>query len=83
MVSESKPSHVYLDEKWDAALDSTLRRVVYGSLAGGAAALLLFRGGSARAAVTAFGAGFGAGGAYYENQEMFEKAFKVPGSRHS
>jgi hypothetical protein len=41
--STSRPSHFYIDEKWDAALDSTLRKVVYGSLAGGAAALLLFR----------------------------------------
>lgn len=69
-------SHSYIDEKWDAALDLTLRRVVYGSMAGGLAALVLFRSGSARAAVTAFGAGFGAGSSYNENQAMFEKAFK-------
>lgn len=69
-------SHSYIDEKWDAALDVTLRRVVYGSMAGGLAALVLFRSGSARAAVTAFGAGFGAGSSYNENQAMFEKAFK-------
>jgi len=69
-------SHSYIDEKWDAALDVTLRRVVYGSMAGGLAALVLFRSGSARAAVTAFGAGFGAGSSYNENQAMFEKALK-------
>ena len=39
----SKPSHYYIDEKWDAAIDTTLRRVVYGSLVGGVAALMLFR----------------------------------------
>ena len=33
----------YIDAKWDTAIDTTLRRVVYGSLAGGVAALLLFR----------------------------------------
>ncbi len=35
-------SHYYIDEKWDAALDSTLRKVVYGSLAGGITAMVLF-----------------------------------------
>lgn len=86
-------SHYYIDEKWDAALDSTLRKVVYGSLAGGITAMVLFStsgsrihqrlhiffvnvllsfagSGSTRAALTAFGAGFGAGSAYYENQAM-------------
>jgi hypothetical protein len=32
-----------MDAKWEAAIDLTLRRLVYGSLAGGAAGLLLFR----------------------------------------
>jgi hypothetical protein len=32
-----------MDAKWEAAIDLTLRRVVYGSLAGGVAGLLLFR----------------------------------------
>jgi len=41
--STGRPSHYYIDEKWDAAIDTALRRVVYGSLAGGVAALLLFR----------------------------------------
>lgn len=36
------PSHYYIDEKWDAAIDTTLRRVVYGSLVGGILALTLF-----------------------------------------
>lgn len=35
-------SHYYIDEKWDAALDSTLRKVVYGSLVGGITAMVLF-----------------------------------------
>lgn len=37
------PSHIYIDEKWDATIDTTLRRVVYGTMAGGLAALTLFR----------------------------------------
>eukprot|EP00890_Picochlorum_soloecismus_P003315 jgi/Picsp_1/3985/NSC_01497-R1_hypothetical protein CHLNCDRAFT_142386 [Chlorella variabilis] len=75
--SAKSPSHIYIDEKWDATIDTTLRRVVYGTMAGGLAALTLFRGATARAAVTAFGAGFGAGSSYFENQELFEKAFKA------
>ena len=71
----ASPSHTYISEAWDAAIDTTLRKVVYGTLTGAAAGLILFRGGSARAAVTAFGAGFGAGSAYHENQDMFDKAF--------
>ena len=34
---------VFTDAKWDAALDLVLRRAMYGTLAGGAAALLLLR----------------------------------------
>ena len=53
MASESSsgsPSQYYIDEKWDAAIDTSLRRVVYGSLAGGVAALMLFRASSPPAA---------------------------------
>ena len=32
-----------LDPKWDAALDTALRRVVYGAAAGAAAALVVMR----------------------------------------
>ena len=32
-----------VDEAWDKLLDTTLRRAVYGGLAGGAAALVLLR----------------------------------------
>ena len=32
-----------MDAKWEAAIDLTLRRLVYGSLAGGAVGLMLFR----------------------------------------
>ncbi len=73
----SSPSHAYISESWDAAIDTTLRKVVYGTMSGAVAGLILFRGGSARAAASAFGARFGAGSAYHENQEMFDKAFGV------
>ena len=38
-----KPSQYYIDEKWDSAIDTMLRRLVYGSMAGGLAAVILFR----------------------------------------
>lgn len=38
-----RPPELSMDAKWEAAIDLTLRRLVYGSLAGGAAGLLLFR----------------------------------------
>ena len=33
----------YIDEKWDKAIDSTLKSVVYGGLIGGVVGLVLFR----------------------------------------
>jgi hypothetical protein len=38
------PPEIAFDEKWDRLIDTSLRRVVYGTLAGGAVALLLLRG---------------------------------------
>ena len=37
-----RPQEFYINEKWDACIDLALRRIVYGSLGGGAAALILF-----------------------------------------
>lgn len=37
------PKELYIDEKWDRFVDVSLRRIVYGTLIGGAAALVLFR----------------------------------------
>lgn len=34
---------LYIDQQWDRAIDLTVRRVVYGALAGGVAAVLLAR----------------------------------------
>ena len=38
----TRPPELQMDAKWEAAIDLTLRRLVYGSLAGGAAGLMLF-----------------------------------------
>ena len=42
-MAASRPPELSMDAKWEAAIDLTLRRLMYGSLAGGAAGLLLFR----------------------------------------
>jgi hypothetical protein len=39
----ARPPELSMDAKWEASIDLTLRRLVYGSIAGGAAGLLLFR----------------------------------------
>ena len=41
-MSGERPQEFYINEKWDACIDLALRRVVYGTLGGGAAALILF-----------------------------------------
>ncbi|KAI8463118.1 MAG: hypothetical protein J3K34DRAFT_445137 [Monoraphidium minutum] len=58
------PPEIAFDEKWDRLIDTSLRRVVYGTLAGGLAALALLRGPITRTAAIAFGAGCGAGSAW-------------------
>lgn len=42
-MSEQRPKEFYISDKWDKCTDLAIRRVVYGSLGGGAAALILFR----------------------------------------
>ena len=39
----TRPPELSMDATWEAAIDLTLRRLVYGSLAGGAAGLMFFR----------------------------------------
>ncbi|KAK9811027.1 hypothetical protein WJX73_007573 [Symbiochloris irregularis] len=78
MSNGERPKELYIDEKWDHAIDIGLRRVVYGTLAGGAAALLLFRGAPARAAAIAFGSGAGAGSAYTDSQKELQKVLPGP-----
>ena len=42
MSSSDRPKELLIDESIDHAIDISLRRLVYGTLAGGAVALLLF-----------------------------------------
>lgn len=80
-MSGERPKEYYISDKWDKCTDLAIRRVVYGSLGGGAAALILFRGGRARAACAAFGSGFGAGSAYTECQREIHDVLGLNGER--
>lgn len=66
-----RPKELYIDEKWDKCIDLMVKRTVYGTLAGGAAALLLLRGAGPRASLTALGAGFGLGSAWEDCHREF------------
>ncbi|KAL9274241.1 MICOS complex subunit MIC10-like protein [Drosera capensis] len=67
-----------LSAKWDACIDLSLRRVVYSSLAGSFAGLLLFRSPVSRWATVALGAGIGIGSAYSDCSRLFEKPASCP-----
>ena len=42
-MSGRRPEEYYISDKWDKCTDLAVRRIVYGTLGGGAAALILFR----------------------------------------
>ncbi|BBN13727.1 MICOS complex subunit MIC10 [Marchantia polymorpha subsp. ruderalis] len=67
----SRSADLLLDQKWDAAIDLTLRRVVYSSAGGAAAALTLFRSPTTRWSAIAFGAGIGLGSALRDCSYIF------------
>ncbi|EFN58082.1 hypothetical protein CHLNCDRAFT_142386 [Chlorella variabilis] len=67
----------FTDRRWDEALDLMLRRLCYGTLAGGVAGFLLLRAPTARATALGVGAGFGLGSAYQKNQDLFHEIFGV------
>jgi hypothetical protein len=81
MSKNDLPKELYIDEKWDRFIDLTLRRVTYGTLAGGLFGLVLLRGGTARVASLAFGTGFGAGSAWQQSAKEFEDL--IPSSSKS
>ncbi|GAB2271900.1 Mitochondrial inner membrane organizing system component [Dionaea muscipula] len=70
--SSSSSSEYDLNDKWDTCLDLFLRRVVYSSLAGSFAGLLLFRSPVSRWGSVALGAGIGIGSAYSDCSRLFE-----------
>mmetsp|Transcript_9609 Transcript_9609/g.16135 ORF Transcript_9609/g.16135 Transcript_9609/m.16135 type:complete len:81 (-) Transcript_9609:120-362(-) len=72
-MSGDRPSELALDDKWDKCVDTFLRRAVYGTLSGGLAGLILFRGGGSRMASMTFGMGIGVGSAYEECSKELEE----------
>ena len=58
------PPRVELDERWDRALEHSVRSVLYSSIAGTVAAYALFRTPGTRKMVMGLGLGFGLGNAY-------------------
>ncbi|GAB2291164.1 Mitochondrial inner membrane organizing system component, variant 2 [Dionaea muscipula] len=73
IASSAVAAEYDFNAKWDACLDLSLRRVVYSSLAGSFAGLLLFRSPVSRFAAVAFGAGIGIGSAYSDCSRLFDK----------
>ncbi|KAL2623289.1 hypothetical protein R1flu_003494 [Riccia fluitans] len=73
----SSRADLLLDEKWDAAIDLTLRRVVYSTAGGAAVALTLFRSPSTRWSAIAFGAGIGLGSALRDCSSIFSGSDKT------
>lgn len=43
MATEARPAEYSIDAKWDTAVDTYVRRSIYGALAGGVVALVLLR----------------------------------------
>jgi len=61
------------EERVDRLVQSLLRKGTYGALAGGLAALLMFRHPSTRSSVFSFGLGCGVGASFSEVSEDFER----------
>ncbi|CCW70288.1 unnamed protein product [Phytomonas sp. Hart1] len=55
-------------EKWRIIIDNTLKFLSIGLLCGGTFSVVTFRSLTARAAITAFGAGFGLGKSYVDTK---------------
>ena len=67
-----RAKELQLDAKWEAAIDVSLRRIVYGAIGGTTLAMLMCRGTTARTAVAAFGIGIGVGSAYEDASKLFK-----------
>ncbi|CAL6270218.1 unnamed protein product [Bathycoccus prasinos] len=70
-MTEKRAKELQLDAKWEAAIDVSLRRIVYGAIGGTTLAMLMCRGTTARTAVAAFGIGIGVGSAYEDASKLF------------
>lgn len=69
-IGKPTDQRFHIDERWDAAIDITLRRVALGAVLGGVSAIVLFRSPTARASILSLGIGFGAGTAFEQSQAL-------------
>lgn len=64
-------------ETWDLCIENTIKKLAYGTLAGGLAAMILFRSPGARSAVAGLGAGVGVGMGYSDCKYEFDLLAKT------
>eukprot|EP00617_Octactis_speculum_P026654 CAMPEP_0185772044 /NCGR_PEP_ID=MMETSP1174-20130828/66690_1 /TAXON_ID=35687 /ORGANISM="Dictyocha speculum, Strain CCMP1381" /LENGTH=78 /DNA_ID=CAMNT_0028458129 /DNA_START=26 /DNA_END=262 /DNA_ORIENTATION=+ len=70
---ENKPrAEQMISAIWDRTIERSFINIAIGTAVGGAAALVLFRSGRSRLAVTTFGGGWGAGTAWTRASIDFE-----------
>lgn len=82
MAEDAATAKLSIDSKIDRCIDRTLRRVMYGGLAGAAAAVLLLRSPAARTSVISLGVGFGAGSAYRDCEAEVRGGTRAPSVTH-
>lgn len=79
-TTPSTPSERILDERWDVVLSNGLVKTGLGFGAGVVASVLLFR---RRPWPAVFGAGFGAGIAWSEGDNIFRNSYKLVQAEYS
>jgi len=79
-MPEGRPE-LKVAETWDLCIENTVRKLAYGALAGGLAAMILFRTPSARTAAAGLGAGVGIGMGYTDCKYEFDAIAKLQGSK--
>jgi len=74
MAGHQPPApRVELDEQWDAALEYSIRSVIYSTIGGCVAAYSLFRTPGTRKMVMGIGFGFGMGNAFHASQRELRR----------
>jgi len=87
MSKQTEAAEFKTSKLWDRCIENALVKTGYGLVGAGLAAALFFRHPASRAAVTAFGAGVGAGISWMEARATFENpntklsSFRMPGSQ--
>lgn len=77
-IAKKRMAGMQIEEQYDLCIDLTLRRFVYGSLAGLASALVMFRSPTTRWSAVAFGAGVGLGSAYADSAHILGDKMVFP-----